>query len=228
MPDPISRSTTHLPTTDLEPTLRTIAGTRPDATLEPHAHDDGGHAAAAAAEGSAAALHAVGEAGAIFGLEIAGAALSIPLLWTQFAGAFIEGERRDLENQGVVLEGTLAVLEGRRDDVETLARMETDPAFAQGVRAADRYFQAHPEEFVAAAEGVRNVMAQGRLAVFEGRDSGPEFARRYETELPFRHAVEEARHDRQYDPRGFERDAAQARDRMHAVDVARRSVPISG
>lgn len=228
MTDPISRTATHLPTAVLDPALREIAGAHPEATLEGHEHDDTIHAAAAGAEGLGALVHNAGDFSEAFGLEILGEAVAIPLAWIQFAGAFVEGEERNVANQGVVLEGTLAVLEGRRDDVETARRMQSDPAFAQGVRAADAYFQAHPHEFAAARAGVENVMAQGRLAVFQGRDSGPEFQRRYETELPFRHAVDDARHDRRYDPRSFERQAGEARERMQQLEVARLAAPIAG
>lgn len=241
MVDSIARSTT-LPTPTLDIVLRgVVQTTHSEATaghLDHAAHErlemlHGGVTAAEAATvgvelleigGAVHASTAVGVAA----LEVAGPAMGIIGAYALWIGSIYEAEQNGIAYDSEMMRGALAVFEGRLDDAETRVEMENNPAFRDGAGRAERLFYSDNERFMSIATGVRNVGAQGANAVYAGRDSGPEFERRYERELPFRHGVDVARGLREDDPARFsaqQREATQLRD---GIDRGRAAAPIPG
>jgi hypothetical protein len=236
MVDGISRATS-LPNAQLDVVLRDVVGTnRRDASAAMHDHE--AHAALEAAHGGLTAIEA--GATAIELLEVGGviasgsamlagsAAMSIVATYGAWVGAILEGEARGVAYDSEMMRGALAVFEGRLDDSETRIEMERNPAFRDGARRAERLYYRDHERFVAIATGVRNVATQGRDAVYRGVDSGPAFERRYAEELPFRHAVDEARAQRERDPEAFDAARRDAMGLRESMERGRSATPIAG
>jgi hypothetical protein len=236
MVDSLSRATT-LPHAQLDIVLRDVVGTgRRDASAALHdeqAHEllEGAHAAATGIEAVGAGIELL-EVGGVVGsgsVSLAGAAgLAIVGTYATWVGAILEGEQRGIAYDSEMMRGALAVFEGRLDDPETRVEMQQNPAFRDGAGRAERLYYTDHERFLAIASGVRNVAAQGAESVYRGRDAGPAFEHRYEQELPFRHAVDEARALRAEDPAAFEaarRDATQLRESM---ERGRGATPLPG
>lgn len=236
MVDSIARSTT-LPSPTLDVVLRDVVGTdHREATaglLDHEAHDrlemiHGGVTAMEAAGVGVELGEVVGVVGA-GSLALEGAALvAIGGSYAAWVGAIFEAEANGIAYDSEMMRGALAVFEGRLDDPETRIEMQNNPAFRDGAGRAERLFYSDQDRFMSIATGVRNVGAQGADAVYSGRDSGPEFERRYETELPFRHGVDVARGLREDDPARYEANRRQATQLREGIDRARAGVPIAG
>ncbi len=240
MVDSIARSTT-LPTQTLDITLRgVVRTTHAEATAdrldhEAHARLEMVHGGVTAVEAVGAGIELAEVAGVVTEATVAGTAAlegaalaAIVGSYALWIGSIYEAEQNGIAYDSEMMRGALAVFEGRLDDPETRIEMENNPAFRDGAARAERLFYSDHERFMSIATGVRNVGAQGADAVYAGRDSGPEFERRYEQELPFRHGVDTARGLREDDPARFEADRAQATQLRDGIDRARAGVPIAG
>jgi hypothetical protein len=236
MVDSIARSTT-LPTPTLDIALRgVVRTTHSEATadhLDHEAHErlEMVHGGVTALEAAGAGVELAEVAGVVGGASLAldGAALAaIVGSYALWIGSIYEAEQNGIAYDSEMMRGALAVFEGRLDDPETRIEMENNPAFRDGAARAERLFYSDHERFMSIATGVRNVGAQGADAVYAGRDSGPEFERRYEQELPFRHGVDTARGLREDDPARFEAERRQATQLRDGIDRARAGVPIPG
>lgn len=236
MVDSLARATT-LPQAQLDIVLRDVVGTdRRDASAA--LHDDEAHQRLEAVHAGVTALEGVGagvellEIGGVVGsgsVGLAGAAgLAIAGTYATWVGAILEGEQRGIAYDSEMMRGALAVFEGRLDDAETRVEMQQNPAFRDGAGRAERLFYTDHDRFLAIAAGVRNVASQGAEAVYRGLDAGPAFERRYAQELPFRHAVDEARALRTEDPTAFEAARREASALRESMERGRGATPIAG
>jgi hypothetical protein len=143
-------------------------------------------------------------------------------------GTLREGEERGVDIDSAQMQGALAVLEGRLDDPDVQARAAVDEGFASGARAMQRLFHSDNEAFMCAAAQVRAIVREGERAVILGDDHGPEFERRYESDLAYRHGVERARERRESSPAEHEAQRREILDYQRRMEEARGSSAIRG
>lgn len=204
--------------------LRAATGAREDASAAHHAEEhDPGHGIHIGVDAAATALESLsGEGAALGGLVgFAGMTLGIASAWATWAQAPIEGERRGREYDSEMMRGCLAAFEGRTDDPDVRAYMASSPAFANGVRDAERIAVRDPELFACVRAAVVSANEAGADAVYGGSDTSPEAAARYETDLAYRHGVDDARALRDADPDLFESRRAERQALLEHVSGAR-------
>lgn len=102
----------------------------------------------------------------------------------------VEGEQHTYDR----LRGALAVLEGRDHSPSVIRESVRNRSFGDGMRAARSH--AGEPEFVDAQHIVELRRDEGYAAVVTGQDHGPSFETRYHDDLPFHHAVDDARRAR--------------------------------
>lgn len=149
--------------------------------------------------------------GAVF--ELAGGALA-PL---QLAGAWYQGDQRGLEWDSNVLRGALMALEGRMDEIPR----NDMTGLRDGARRVEWLAIRQPAEFECLRQRIASITREGAEAVYRGRDSGPEFEARYQSDLAFRHGVDNARAERRNDPEAFEIHRREARELEEQLRGAR-------
>lgn len=172
-----------------------------------------------------AALAAEGGSGAAtaFGFATTGPAIALGLGLAEIAHEDAVGRRNAIIHDRDVLQGALAAMEGRADEPQVRARRQTSPGFDEGFRRVDQFNREHPAQCERMLAAVQASVAAGTQAVLFGRDSGPEFDCRYQQDVVFHHAVDQARSDRAHDPDAF------ARDHSLSASVARhRAAPARG
>lgn len=211
--------------------LREATGARSTASASHHAegHDPTEHMARLGLEATSATLDVVGasaEGTAMgFGLEIGGLVTAVAGTWAGWAGGVLEAERRGVEYDSEMMRGCLAAFEGRTDEPEVRAFMAESPAFANGVRDAERIAVRDPALFACVRAAVVASNEAGASVVYEGRDHSPEVRARYESDLAFRHGVDRARDLQRSDPAAFEAARGAAGAARTAMEDARHAVP---
>jgi hypothetical protein len=196
--------------------LRAATGARADASAAHHAegHDPAAEYGHVAVDATGAALDVVGasmEGAAIgFGLEVTGALTAIAAQWAGYALAVEEGHRRGVDYDSEMMRGCLTAFEGRADEPSVREYVAASPAFANGVRDAERIAVRDPELFACIRAAVVAAGSAGAQAVYEGTDGSPEVRERCATDLAFRHGVERARQLREHDPAAYEAARAEA------------------
>lgn len=196
--------------------LRAATGAREGASAAHHADaHDPGHGIHVGVDAAAMLLEGASAEGVALGglVGFAGMALDIASAWATWAQGPIEGARRGVEYDSEMMRGCLAAFEGRADEPEVRAYMEASPAFANGVRDAERIALRDPALFACVRAAVVSANEAGADAVFEGTDGSAAATARYETDLAFRHGVDEARGLRERDPAAF----AARRAERHAL-----------
>lgn len=226
--------------------LRAATEARPDAPVAGSRVPRDGSSVAGGVHRVAEGTHAVIDTGTLV-IEIGGVQLGQGTLGAAVAAAetasplllevgLIAGIARELEGADAAnrqlhterMEGALAALEGRADDTDVRRRAERNPAYAEGIRAAESFARLHPTEFARAVEMVRASRNAGIAAVALGRDRTPAAQQRYASDPAFRHAVDYMRRlDRSPaqggDPTGFAREVGAVRARLRDVERARLS-----
>lgn len=116
-------------------------------------------------------------------------------------------DRRDAliaQRQHDRMRGALAVLEGRIGTDTVQLEMLRNPSFADGVRRAENLARTMtPAQLNELVGFVRRAGNEGQAAVCLGRDHGPAFDARYESDAAFAHGVDFARGLREDNPVGF-------------------------
>jgi hypothetical protein len=190
---------------DVNALLRDATGARSDARVGAPPPTAPGSAPAAAdlASNAAQALaeRTLPRAGL---LMVPAAALATVLFGVlQIDQARAEGDRRNVLLHQRMMEGALAVFEGRIDAPSLKARRARDTAYDAGCTRAQQLFYDDPAAFLATARIVRASVHTGMLAVADGEDGGAAFERRYEDNPAFRRGVDHMRRLREQDPAAF-------------------------
>jgi hypothetical protein len=210
--------------------LRQATGARDTASAAHHAegHDPTDHLVHLGVEATSATLDVVAasaEGTALgFGLELGGMVAGAAGAWASWAMGPLEGERRGVEYDSEMMRGCLAAFEGRTDEPEVRAFMAESPAFANGVRDAERIAMRDPDLFGCIRNAVVSANEAGANAVYEGTDSDPATTARYESDLAFRHGVDRARDLRTSDPAAFDAARSESGALRGAMLDARSSV----
>lgn len=208
--------------------LRAATGAGREASAAHHAEEhDPSHAIHRGADTAAFVLETAGAAAhhgtaLAFALELGGALTSAAAMWAGYATSVEDGHRRNVEYDSEMMRGCLYAFEGRADEPDVRAYAAASPAFANGIRDAERIAVRDPELFACIRASVVASNAAGAEAVYRGTDASPEAATRYETDLAFRHGVEHARALREADPAAFERSRAAASAMHTSIDDGRR------
>jgi hypothetical protein len=206
---------------DVNGHLRDATGARPEARVNGEGPPPTSNAAGAA-DVAANATHALAQwRSPMLGLALAPtAALATFLLGAlQIDQAHAEGDRRNVLLHQRMMEGALAVFEGRIDAPSVKARRARDTAYDAGCARAQRMFYEDREAFLATARIVRASVHTGMLAVADGEDRGADFERRYEENPAFRRGVDHMRRLRAQNPDEFHRWATRLDERRDVIQA---------
>lgn len=125
------------------------------------------------------------------------------------------------------MRGALAVLEGRVGSDEVRMEMARNPSYADGVHRAENLARTmSPRDLQALVGFVRRSGNEGQAAVCLGRDSGPAFETRYQSDAAFAHGVDFARRLRESSPTQFEARTARFTELEAQQTAARQSTAI--
>lgn len=112
------------------------------------------------------------------------------------AGEFRAGREERALYEYDKMRGALAYFEGRSADPAVLREAESNPAFANGLRKGREVEDQNTALCTRITNAVHTTVTEGYASVVSGNDRGSQFARRYESDLCFRHAVDYARGQR--------------------------------